>query len=857
MVYLRSNNRKFAFAQSSGLVFWLVCIAFLLPSCKAIEDQIFGAQAPITVTATLDKPEGRYDSLPESIEFEFPDELRVSSISTEDFSITDTCNSGDPKILSVTTEGQIATLTLGEVSGCANGEAMTITLDYLKVYMKTRDQKPKGKVKYIYTRDTAAPSFAATINTVSQLTTSQDLAFTSVPTSITYSFASDVNLDSIATTDFLISTTGNTDCAMMPTLSTLSKSATSVMLSLGGSNCADGQSFRISLLANAIGDSTRSGVSGIKAPRTGPSANLGFNISYFANGVSVVSVGNGASSSNGTYGVGQVLDLVVTFDGPVTVAGAPSLRLNITGSAVRYATYFSGSGTNQLIFRYTIQSGDSVADLNYSSTSALSLNGGTMIRTGSGGGIMANLVLPSTSAAESLGQLRDIVIDSTSASVVSVVPTGTTNTWGQSGRDIVITMSEELDPLTVENSDLVVSGTTCTNPPTVLASTLSGVSSEVITFQLSGTACAEGEEYQITFDPASVSDLGGNPGAGADRILTVTVEVSKPSILLGAPSLSRINSTGTLAYTATFTNAAQINFDDGDVLLAGASANCTASVSGSGFSTRTIAIANCSGNGDVQLSIASGVAISSYGNVSDGVDESLVIDFTADNLSLGNPTLNLPIVGPNAIYNLDSDSSFELSFAGDVLGQIADLETAHSLSCDAGGGSNSVSFTGARTSDTVLTLNPSEVSPDFIYGSTCAIAGTDVPDIAENLHTFAGIPFVVAKTPVALSGPSGLVSVSGAIASGDLGSVVFNVAMDPGGFLASATLVCDGNPIALSHFSGSAGNTHFLVDLDETDANWINLVGGETCILELSTDLTNSLGIPLSSVASFNFTTEP
>jgi hypothetical protein len=75
-----------------------------------------------------------------------------------------------------------------------------------------------------------------------------------------------------------------------------------------------------------------------------------------------------------------VINLVVQFSEAVfvnTTSGTPRLQLE-TGAIDRYAIYTGGSGTNTLSFSYTVQAGDSSADLDQVSSSALELNGGTI-----------------------------------------------------------------------------------------------------------------------------------------------------------------------------------------------------------------------------------------------------------------------------------------------------------------------------------------------------------------------------------------------------------------------------------------------------------------------------------------------
>jgi hypothetical protein len=180
------------------------------------------------------------------------------------------------------------------------------------------------------------------------------------------------------------------------------------------------------------------------------------------------------------------------------------------------------------------------------------------------------------------------------------------------------------------------------------------------------------------------------------------------------------------------------------------------------------------------------------------------------------------------------------------------------LSCDSGGGPNTVTKTVTRTSATVVTIAPNEASGDFVYDASCEIAGTSVPDAAGNIHDFSGVTFKVDKTLVASSGPSGTISIGAATSNGDLGDVLFNVALDSSTVdTSNVTLTCDSNPIAISALNLSAGDTTVTIDFDEFDSNWTNLVGGESCSLEFNTSVTNSLGSPLLTPSIFNFTTSP
>jgi hypothetical protein len=117
----------------------------------------------------------------------------------------------------------------------------------------------------------------------------------------------------------------------------------------------------------------------------------------------------GSTTADGSYGIGAVINLAVQFSEAVFVnstAGTPRLQLE-TGAVDRYAVYTGGSGTNTLSFSYTVQAGDSSADLDQVSSFALELNGGT-IRDAAGNN--ANFSLATPGAVGSLAANAAIVI---------------------------------------------------------------------------------------------------------------------------------------------------------------------------------------------------------------------------------------------------------------------------------------------------------------------------------------------------------------------------------------------------------------------------------------------------------------
>ena len=83
-----------------------------------------------------------------------------------------------------------------------------------------------------------------------------------------------------------------------------------------------------------------------------------------------------------TYGEGEDIEVTVEFSTEVTVTGTPTFTIDVGGTD-RTASYDSGSGSDALVFRYTVVAADADTDGISWAANALALAGGTI--TGPGG----------------------------------------------------------------------------------------------------------------------------------------------------------------------------------------------------------------------------------------------------------------------------------------------------------------------------------------------------------------------------------------------------------------------------------------------------------------------------------------
>lgn len=117
-----------------------------------------------------------------------------------------------------------------------------------------------------------------------------------------------------------------------------------------------------------------------------------------------------SSTVDGSYGIGVVIGILVNFSEPVAVTGTPTITLE-TGPTDQVVAYSSGSTTSTLTFNYIVQLGDISADLDYLSTTALALGGGSIRDVTDNA---ADLTLATPGATNSLGANQAIrIVEST------------------------------------------------------------------------------------------------------------------------------------------------------------------------------------------------------------------------------------------------------------------------------------------------------------------------------------------------------------------------------------------------------------------------------------------------------------
>lgn len=319
-----------------------------------------------------------------------------------------------------------------------------------------------------------------------------------------------------------------------------------------------------------------------------------------------------STNADGNYTTGNQIDVTVTFSREVvvnTAGGTPSILLE-TGTIDRPAVYISGSGTSTLTFRYTVQSGDNTPDLDYTSTTALTLNGGTIKNTVNDDAI---LILPAPGGPNSLGGQHNIAILNTSPSITSVnTPDPDTYITSQN-LDFKVNFNEPVIVNTAGGTpylDLTVGSAN------VRATYAGGTGSNALTFRYvvqSGDLDADGVTLGalLELNGSTIQDGDGN---NSDVLLVnigatseVKVDAVAPTVTLSTTDTDPVNAPFLLTFR--FSKPVQ-GLSATEIVITNASISGFTKVDGSTYEGTITPMAN----GPVTVSIPEGAAQDVQGN---------------------------------------------------------------------------------------------------------------------------------------------------------------------------------------------------------------------------------------------------
>lgn len=262
-----------------------------------------------------------------------------------------------------------------------------------------------------------------------------------------------------------------------------------------------------------------------------------------------------AVPANGTYGTAQTLPFSVRFDQNVTVTiggGNPRLTLTVGGTP-RTAAYVSGSGTNTLLFRHTVFSGDTDTD-GVVLGSSIVLNSSfirnaagddanlTLAGVGSTSGVLVDGVAPTATISSSAGA-------SGGSTATSPIPFSISFSESVSGLligDIAVSNGAK-SALTGSGAGPYTFSVTPTGPGAVTVNLAAGVATDG-----AGNGNTAAAQFSITYAPAptitalsAAAELPGMPVT-----ITGTGFTAASTVTFGGVAASSVSYTSATALTA-------------------------------------------------------------------------------------------------------------------------------------------------------------------------------------------------------------------------------------------------------------------------------------------------------------------
>ncbi|MES2941186.1 MAG: SwmB domain-containing protein, partial [Pseudomonadota bacterium] len=462
-----------------------------------------------------------------------------------------------------------------------------------------------------------------------------------------------------------------------------------------------------------------------------------------------------STAANGTYKIGDVIAVQVNFSEAINVTGTPQLTLE-TGATDRTLNYASGSGSSTLVFNYTVQAGDTTADLDYLGTSALVLNGGT-VRDGVGNN--ATLTLAAPGAANSLGANKNIVIDGITPTVTGVTSSAANGTYKLG--DVVSIQVNFSESVNVTGTPQLTLETGSTDRVLNYASG-SGTGTLTFTYTVQAGDTSADLDYTgtsaLALNGGTIKDLAGNtavltlasPGAanslGANKAIVIDGIV---------PTVSGVTSTNldglyqvgdVITIQVNFSETVNVTGTPQLTLETGTTDEVLNYAGGSGSSTLTFTYTVQEGDNTADLDYLGTTALAlNGGTIRDGAGNDATLTLAAPGAanSLG-ANKNIVIDGiPPTVAGVSSSTANGLYKVGDViLVQVEFSETVNvfgtpQLTLETGSTDRVVNYTsgsGTSTLTFAYTVQTGDTSADLDYLSNGALAlnGGTITDAAGN-----------------------------------------------------------------------------------------------------------------------------
>ena len=341
--------------------------------------------------------------------------------------------------------------------------------------------------------------------------------------------------------------------------------------------------------------------------------------------VSSVAITSATGILNNFLNATDVLSVTITFDENVPVTGTPQLPL-VIGADNRTATYTTGSGSTALVFKYTIQAGDTDTDGISIGANVLALNSGTIWDAAGNNAILTH---------SAVSDNESYMVDTTAPTVNSFTLSDSALKIGENATvslvfsDVVISFSSAAD-ITAPNGSL----TTFTSSDNI---TWSGTFTPTTNIEDASNTLALGTNY---------SDPAGNTGPAATTA-NYEVETLAPTVssivISGATGIQNnfLNAGDNVSVTTTFSENVAVTGSPTLTIVVGSTNRTVTYTSGSGGRTLVFKYTIQGGETDTN-----GISIGTNGLA---LNSGTIMDAAGNNA-----TLTHSAVSSNSSYKVDT-----------------------------------------------------------------------------------------------------------------------------------------------------------------------------------------------------------
>jgi hypothetical protein len=430
-----------------------------------------------------------------------------------------------------------------------------------------------------------------------------------------------------------------------------------------------------------------------------------------------------STNPNGTYKIGDTINIQVDFDKPVDVTGTPQLTLE-TGATDRTINYVGGTGTSELTFQYIVQAGDLAPDLDYKN-SAIALNGGTIKAHMSTQDADVTLYAPGTGG--SLASNKAIVIDG----VVPTMAITSNKSVLKAGDTANITFTfSEAPGASFSASDITVIGG---------AIGAIGGTGLTRTAVFTPTAGVNGGTASISVGAGTFNDIAGNTNIAVSNGPAITYDTLAPAVTIGSDkTVLKLGETAVITFS--FSEDPGSSFIASDVTVTG---GALGAISGSG-TTRTAVFTPVAGanSGTASISVNANTYNDTAGNNNAGASNGPAISYDTLAPTLAITSSKAALKGGETAtitftFSEDPGASFigsDVAVTGGTLGAISGSGTTRTaiFTPDAGvdSGTASITLAGAYT-DAAGNAGSGGATPAITY-DTLAPAAPSAPDLDGN-----------------------------------------------------------------------------------------------------------------------------